>query len=277
MKRCIVLCLSLLFLTACTPVIANVPGELEEQEETAQGQEIAQLLAQEEGDLLAQLEQAAFQPRVPASDPVAPAWFSDAAFVGDSVSVMLEYYNRAYGTLGRPAFLCAEGLSQSNALIYDTGNPRLPEWPKGSGRRPKLADGVAESGAAKIYVCLGMNCIAGGVDRACRDLLTLINGFLEKCPNAAILIQSVTPMTADSPRADASLNNETIRQYNQAVEAICKERGWYYLDLWEALADENGALRADYSGDKAMGIHLNYAGAGAWADYLLRHVPKVLL
>ena len=49
---------------------------------------------------------------------------------------------------------------------------------------------------------LGMNCIAGGVDRACQDLVTLVGRIQAKSPDTAILIQSVTPMTADSPRAD---------------------------------------------------------------------------
>ena len=44
----------------------------------------------------------------------------------------------------------------------------------------------------------------------------------------------------------------------------------------EALSDESGFLRSDFSGDKAMGIHLNYNGAKAWADYLLTHVPQAL-
>lgn len=215
-------------------------------------------------------------PAVPASAPVDPAWFRDAAFVGDSVSVMLDMYNTAYGSLGTPAFFCSVSLSQSNALTYPAGHERLPEYPKGSGQRPALLDGIQASGASKIYLMLGMNCIANGVDRACQDLVTLANGILERNPNAAILIQSVTPMTADSPRADASLNNETIAAFNDKVLAICQERGWYYINVAEALADENGYLRADYSGDKAMGIHLNYDGAAAWADYLLTHVPNAL-
>ena len=44
----------------------------------------------------------------------------------------------------------------------------------------------------------------------------------------------------------------------------------------EALSDEGGYLRDDYSWDTAMGIHLDYKGAGAWAEYLLTHVPSAL-
>jgi|GEM_PF-3808566 len=230
------------------------------------------LLKQREGDLLDDL---AFG-RVPEGEEVDPAWFDDAAFVGDSVSVMLEYYNNAHHTLGHPAFFCAESLSPRNAMNVPPGSERLPEWPKGSGEHPSLPDGIAASGAGKVYFMLGMNSISGGVDNARDDLVTLVGSIRERSPEAAILIQSVTPMTADSPRADDVLNNRTIRAYNLAMAQVCREQGWYYIDVSEAMADEQGFLRADYSGDKAMGIHLNFTGAAAWADYLRTHVPEDL-
>ena len=221
-------------------------------------------------------EELPFEPVVPASQAVSADWFADAAIIGDSVSVMLEYYNNAYGPLGQATFLCSESLSPGGALSYAAGHERLPEYPKGSGQRPRLEDAVAASGASKVYVMLGMNCIAGGVDRACQDLVTLIDTILAKSPEATILVQSVTPMTETSPRADAALNNETIAQYNAKVLEVCREREWYYVVSAEALSNEAGSLRDDYSGDKAMGIHLNYNGAAAWAEYLLTHVPEAL-
>ena len=71
---------------------------------------------------------------------------------------------------------------------------------------------------------LGMNCIAGGVDRACQDLVTLVGRIQAKSPDTAILIQSVTPMTADSPRADDALNNTTIQTFNQQMQTLCQEK-----------------------------------------------------
>ena len=137
-------------------------------------------------------------------------------------------------------------------------------------------DAIAAAGAKRVYLMLGMNCIAGGVDRACQDLVTLVGRIQAKSPDTAILIQSVTPMTADSPRADDALNNTTIQTFNQQMQTLCQEKGWYFVNVAEALSDESGFLRSDFSGDKAMGIHLNYNGAKAWADYLLTHVPQAL-
>ena len=123
---------------------------------------------------------------------------------------------------------------------------------------------------------LGVNCLSNGVDRACRDLVTLIGGIQEKSPETAILVESVTPMTADSPRADQALNNQVIQSFNDSMQSICQEKGWYFVNVAEAVSDEHGVLLSDYSGDTAMGIHFNYKGAEAWANYLLTHVPQAL-
>ena len=214
--------------------------------------------------------------RVPESAPVVAGWFDDAAFVGDSVSVTLANYNSSYGTLGKAKFFCSVSLSQTNALSYQAGNERLPEYPAGSGQHPRIEDGIAASGAKKVYLMLGMNCIASGVDRVSQDLVTLVSKIQEKSPGIAVLIESVTPMTADSPRADGSLNNFTIQEFNEKMKAICQEKQWYYVNVAEAVTGDQGALKAEYSGDKAMGIHFNYDGAAAWANYLLTHVPEAL-
>ena len=208
--------------------------------------------------------------------PVDASWFDDAAFVGDSVSVTLANYNGSYGTLGKAKFFCSVSLSQTNALSYQAGNERLPEYPAGSGQHPRIEDGIAASGAKKVYLMLGMNCIASGVDRVSQDLVTLVSKIQEKSPGIAVLIESVTPMTADSPRADGSLNNFTIQEFNEKMKAICQEKQWYYVNVAEAVTGDQGALKAEYSGDKAMGIHFNYDGAAAWANYLLTHVPEAL-
>lgn len=258
--------LSLLTLCAC--------GQPQQTEQTGRQEEIGQI--EEETLEENQPQEMGFAPLVPESEAVSADWFRDAAFVGDSVSVMLDMYNSRTGVLGSPAFFCSVSLSQQNAMIYAAGDERLPEYPKDSGQHPRVEDGVAASGANKVYIMLGMNCIAGGVDRACQDLVTLVDEILAKSPQAVILVESVTPMTASSPRADESLNNETIAAFNHQMMEICRERQWYYVNVAEAVSDENGFLREEYSGDKAMGIHFNYNGAQVWTEYLLTHVPEAL-
>ena len=274
-----VLTLSLLLaLAACGPAqdaadptgedsTTNQTGETTSPEDTQNTQENQENQNGQDGQ---DGEAAADTVSVPESAPVDAGWFDDAAFVGDSVSVTLANYN------SKAKFFCSVSLSQTNALSYQAGNERLPEYPAGSGQHPRIEDGIAASGAKKVYLMLGMNCIASGVDRVSQDLVTLVSKIQEKSPGIAVLIESVTPMTADSPRADGSLNNFTIQEFNEKMKAICQEKQWYYVNVAEAVTGDAGALKAEYSGDKAMGIHFNYDGAAAWANYLLTHVPEAL-
>lgn len=153
-----VLTLSLLLaLAACGPAqdaadptgedsTTNQTGETTSPEDTQTTQE------NQDGQDGQNGEEAADTVSVPESAPVDAGWFDDAAFVGDSVSVTLANYNSSYGTLGKAKFFCSVSLSQTNALSYQAGNERLPEYPAGSGQHPRIEDGIAASGAKKVYL-----------------------------------------------------------------------------------------------------------------------------
>ena len=133
---------------------------------------------------------------MPASEEEGPtSFFDQAVFIGDSISMTLESYCAASGAWAGPSSCVPAPMSPPTCSPARS----CPEYPKGSGQHPKLEDAIAAAGAKRVYLMLGMNCIAGGVDRACQDLVTLVGRIQAKSPDTAILIQSVTPMTADSP------------------------------------------------------------------------------
>ena len=99
MKRCLTGFLALLLLLSLCAC-----GEPQQTEQTGQ-----------EPEETTQPEEPPFDPVVPASQAVSADWFQDAAFIGDSVSVMLETYNDSYGRLSNPAFFCSVSLSQTGA------------------------------------------------------------------------------------------------------------------------------------------------------------------
>lgn len=216
-----------------------------------------------------------FTALVPASaEPGSVSFFDKTVFIGDSISMTLESYCTATGALGKAQFLCAGSMSPTNML---TGKI-LPEYPKGSGQKPPIQDSVAATGAEVVYIMLGMDNIAYGVDKASSDYVTIINNILTRNPQVQIVVQSVTPMTSDSPRANASLNNDTINAFNQKMQEICQENRWYYLNVSEKFKGEDGGLIPGYCSDKtSMGMHFTYDGAKVWVDYLLWHIPEDLL
>ena len=205
-------------------------------------------------------------------EEVGTEYFDDAVFVGDSVSVMLQYYCAATKALGNAKFLCAGSLSATNALGAVTQTSVHPSY---QGKKVKVADGVAATDAKKVYIMLGINNISFGLDKATGDMITLINGIKEKSPDVAIYIQSVTPMSKESTILSQGLNNEKILQYNARMEELCAQNGWFFVNVAEAFRDENGFLPAEYCSDySGMGIHFTNAAAQHWIAYLKTHTTQ---
>ena len=62
---------------------------------------------------------------------------------------------------------------------------------------------------------------------------------------------------------------ERLCEINDELSAIALEKGCAFLNLWEALADENGDLQAEYAQND--GYHVKPEGYTAWVDYLRTH------
>lgn len=222
-----------------------------------------------------ELAQRQFGEPVPESEPVDLSWFDNAAIVGDSVTVALQMYCASTKALGNATFLSAGSLSALNNNVMSVGPKSV--HPSYKGVKMKIEDGVAASGAKNVYIMLGMNNLYVGVDGACEDMLELINNIKAKSPGVNILIESMTPVAQGGSVLDQGLTNDKINQYNQAMQALCKEQGWYYIDVSSQFRDEGGWLKRDYCGDlPGMGIHFTFAGTKIWTDYLITHVPQAL-
>lgn len=77
------------------------------------------------------------------------------------------------------------------------------------------------------------------------------------------------PMEALASQQPRALYKERLCEINDALSAIALEKGCTFLNLWEALADENGDLIEEYA--QPDGYHLLPAGYDAWVDYLCTH------
>ena len=202
-------------------------------------------------------------------------WFDDAVFVGDSVTLKLSYYAEN-GELGKADFLCAGSLGYNNALmdLDEEGNVH----PTIGSVKYTVDEGIKELGKKKVFIMLGMNDIGlYGVDGALDGMYKLTERILEKTPDATLYIQSVTPMVEGN--SIGSLTNEAIKEFDEKLEAACKEKKFTYLDVSSAVSDENGNLIYEYCGDPptddnpdAMGLHFTDTGCSKWAEYLKTHV-----
>ena len=205
---------------------------------------------------------------------VAPSYFDDAVFVGDSITASFQMYvenRRAENVdcLGKAYVLAAASLGYTNSFI-PVGDEScvLPVY---QGVQQPIEDSIAKIGAKKVYIMLGMNDIAQvDYDTALENAKKVIGNIKAKSPKAKIYIESVTPMV-ESAQYDA-LNNEKIRGWNRIMKSFAEENGYYYLDIYSVVADEDGNLREEYCGDPdGMGMHFLMNADEKWEEYLLMH------
>ena len=207
------------------------------------------------------------------TDPVDLSYFDDAAFIGDSVTLSLQYYCAATKALGNATFLCAGSLSPLNAHWEISDESKHPVY---NGVKMKVEDAVKACGARKVYIMLGINSLAFGLDKCVEDMTLLINKIVSASPDVQIILQSVTPMTEDSPIITAKLNNNVINQYNSRMYDLAQENGWYYVNVSEVLHDGKGNLNKNLCSDpKSMGIHFTFEADKVWIDYIRTHAPNI--
>ncbi len=203
------------------------------------------------------------------------SFFNDAVFIGDSVSVKLAAYHKSTKCFGTGQVYAATSLSAANALWEISSKSVHPKY---NGNKTLVEDCVRYSGAKKVFIMLGMNDIGiYSFDDSINNYKTLISRIKAKSPNVDIYIQSMTPMTAISTRADSRLNNTNIKLYNQRLKQMCEEMSWHYLDVASALYDSTGTyLTEQYCSDPVyMGLHLTDAGCEKWVEYLYENAAFV--
>lgn len=199
-----------------------------------------------------------------------PAFFDDAVFVGDSVTQGLRNYvtgqrNKGKACLGSAQFLCFGSMSYTNALGSVDSQSMHPTY---KGKKVRVEDGVQLCGAKKVFIMLGMNDFAGYGEKTWKkNVCALLDKIVEKNPDAAIYVESVTPIL--SGMEHGRFTNANIRTFNAYLQQVCEDSGYTYVDIYHVLADENGYLKKSYCGDPdVMGIHMSGAGCAAWVQYL---------
>lgn len=212
---------------------------------------------------------------VPASDPVPASWFDNAAFIGDSVSLGLEYYQNSTHALGNATMLCAGSFNAINALLPVSSTSLHPSY---KGVKRLLEDNIKACGAKNVYIMLGMNGLTYPIDYTMERTERMVDNILKKNPHVNIIMQSVTPITNNSYLIDEyGFSNSRVNQFNERIKELCARRKWYYIDVGSAMKDSTGALRTDFCSDNyGMGIHVTNEACKAWVQYLKTHVPVEL-
>ena len=150
-----------------------------------------------------QLAVDAHEPLLKETKPVDLEYFDDAVFIGDSVTMSLQYYSASTGCLGKAGFLCAASQSAASTTIKITGGSVDPRY---HGATVAVEEGVALMNAKKVYIMLGINSLFY-VDETVIDVYNLAKRIIDRNPDATIILQTVTPTTKDSPLKTKRMKN----------------------------------------------------------------------
>ncbi len=127
----------------------------------------------------------------------------------------------------------------------------------------RFAADVMDLKPAAVVILAGTNDLARGVPLAAiRNNLIMI-ADLAGLYRIKLILASLLPVSDYHKDNDASFERSTARppavilELNKWLEALCKQRGYTYVDYFSATADEKGMLKAELADD---GLHPNADG-----------------
>ena len=189
------------------------------------------------------------------------SYFANVCFLGDSLTQGMQIYS--------------SGLPEASFCAYRGAGPSVVV----NGTTCKRSDGGTEvpmevltaRQPPVLYILLGTNVLNRDGDYSSfltyyRLMLDMISQAL---PNTQIYVQSITPVRPEVRSSHPGLYKDRLCEINNELAAIALEKNCVFLNLWEALADDNGDLKAEYA--QPDGIHIKPEGYPAWVEYLATH------
>ena len=102
-----------------------------------------------------------------------------------------------------------------------------------------------------------------GVKDSLTNYTTLINAIKEHNPKIKIYIVSTTSLT---PNFRRTLNNDSIREFNNYIRTNAENLGITYIDVASYLINSDGYLEDQYCSDGLY--HLNSLAYKQWVNVL---------
>lgn len=201
--------------------------------------------------------------RQPGCGQVDLSYFSDAAFLGDSLTVGFSDYSINLGG----ALICGYTGVGPDAIVNRSAV-------KSSVRGQEVAlDVLAAARPKKLYLLLGTNTLTtlGAADRFLAyygQMLDLLRQALGD--DCVIYVQSIPPVRPEAAAEKPGLASDVLHSVNEQLAQLAAQKGCVYLDLWEAMADGEGNLKEVLAAPD--GVHFSAGnGYGAWVTYLRNH------
>ncbi len=208
--------------------------------------------------------------QVPASAPAGWDYFEDAVFIGDS---RMEDFALFTGMAKYAAFYTHIGVSV-NQIVAD--NPEKRTLFLVGGEKLTLEEALTKyNDFSKVYIMLGYNEIGWPYPAEFIKYYVKVLDLIRSIkPDVQIYVESVIPVarTIRGIGVDPSCeNNENIALFNQLIYEMCRQQNVCFLNVQEALVDEEGYLPDGAASD---GIHMGKEYCIKWMDYIKSHIAQ---
>ena len=208
-------------------------------------------------------------------------FFSDAVFVGDSISLGWRNYvtskrasNPAF--LEGAQFLVSGSLGAESALWDISSDSVHPTW---LGSQMQLWDSIPLTGAKKVFIMFGLNDVGRysdldmGISMAVSNYDDLIDKIKANAPDVEVYIISATYVIEGGEMGKVTSAN--LRKLNEALIDYCEDEDIEFINFADALADSNGNLASEYCSDGY--VHQTNAAYDMWTALLRGYATSEMI
>ena len=204
------------------------------------------------------------------------SFYDGALFFGDSVTSEFARY-RSQRRQEEPEFLKGTTLIYTCSISLYAASRRVLSGElhfKYKGKEMTMYQIADRVQPKKIFILLGLNDPVGiKIERAMGWIGDIVKGMQEFAPEAELYFFSHTPVT---PNYETTKKRPGYQQkldtYNQRLQETCEALDAHFVDIATPMKDEDGYLRAEYSGDHIC--HLNTEGVLVWVRALCDYAQR---
>lgn len=129
----------------------------------------------------------------------------------------------------------------------------------------RLDDMVYKYNPTKVFILIGTNDLKykdedENEEEIAQNIEKIIKNIQKNRSNAKIYVQSIYPVNKEIKNDyTEERNNDEIIEVNKMIKEYCEENNINYIDMFNALADDNGNFSEDYTKDGLHPTDLGYA------------------
>ena len=195
------------------------------------------------------------------------SYVDETLFIGDSNTARYLLYaddtGKAFTTSANNIGVVSMGAGAITTLECEqfTGSSKMYTVPKA----------VAMLKPKRIIICYGTNNLSGTSTDATSFIFTYLKGLKairEAWPYCDIIVSAIPPL--DKQRSNTRLDMVQVDAYNAAIETMCADNDFKFLNTAEVLRDEStGWAKKDYT--LSDGVHLSKTAVTALFQYVRTH------